>query len=224
MDFSVERMLVWAGNACYVGLAAAALYGVYCVIVLFRRIRQKRFASYRAARDFLDTVRGHLQQRDLGAIAELCDSPPYWSKAVPQLIMLALENRTLGIPKLKRLLGERFEREILADIEYRTSWVSTIVKAAPMLGLQGTVVGMIAAFAKISTQSRTGIDPAALASDISLALWTTADGLAIAIPLVLAGNMVNVRIGKLQDSVQDQLGEFLQDLEAAMNAPGAPLK
>ena len=135
-----------------------------------------------------------------------------WSKAVPQLILVALQNRDRGPMVLRRILGERFEREILADLEYRTSWINTIVKSAPMLGLLGTVVGMINAFAKIATAQESGIDPSVLAADISFALFTTALGLTIAIPLVLAGNMIRVRIGKFQDSVQDQLGQFIDDL------------
>ena len=104
---------------------------------------------------------------------------------------------------------------MLADLEYRTSWVGTAVKAAPMLGLQGTVLGMIAAFGKIAGASAQGIKPEALAGDISFALWTTAIGLFIAIPLVLAGNAITIRMGKLQDSVQEQVGEFLDRMAAA---------
>ena len=59
-----------------------------------------------------------------------------------------------------------------------------------------------------------------LADDISFALFTTALGLTVAIPLVLAGNMIHVRIGKLQDSVQDDLGTFLDDLSEAAEAGG----
>ena len=113
------------------------------------------------------------------------------------------------------MLAEKFERDVLADLEYRHSWIGTIVKSAPMLGLLGTVSGMILAFAKIATSQQTGTDPSALADDISLALLTTAMGLTVAIPLVLLGALVQVRIGKLQDAVQQHVGEFLDDLEAA---------
>ena len=87
-----------------------------------------------------------------------------------------------------------------------------------MLGLLGTVSGMILAFAKIAGSSSTGVDPASLADDISLALFTTAMGLAVAIPLTLLGALVQVRIGKLQDSVQQYVSEFLDDLETTRHA------
>ncbi len=60
-----------------------------------------------------------------------------------------------------------------------------------------------------------GNDPSKLAGDIGHALLTTAFGLAIAIPLTLAGNMIHVRLGMLQNAVQHQLGAFLEMYEAA---------
>jgi biopolymer transport protein ExbB/TolQ len=74
---------------------------------------------------------------------------------------------------------------------------------------------MIAAFDKIAGTGESGVNPSDLASDISFALFTTAAGLAIAIPLVVLSAMVQVRIAKLQDSVQEYLGVFVDDLEAA---------
>ncbi len=214
-------ILYLAGYAIYTSMAAAALYGTFCVVLLVRRIRQKRFFSAGAAGEFLDECRDQLKQKHYDEIAELCDSPQHWAKAVPQLILVALANRHRSPKKLRQIMAERFEREILADLEYRTSWVATIVKSAPMLGLLGTVVGMINAFGKIAGAGSSGIDPKDLATDISFALITTAIGLVIAIPLVLAGNMIHVRIGKLQDDVQQDLGEFLDDLtEANAPAPG----
>ena len=203
-------------NSIYGMLALVGLYGVFQIILLLRRIRQKRFASEAAAQQFLDDVRGMLEKRDFQGVADLCDSPPYWSKVVPQLMLVALDNRNLGPAALRRLLGERFERDVLSDLEYRMSWVATCIKCAPMLGLLGTVVGMINAFGKIAAASSTGTDPKSLAYDISFALFTTAIGLMIAIPLVMAGNMIRVRMGKLQDDVQQHLGEFVEDLNTVV--------
>lgn len=216
----ISPILEYAGTGIYIALALLAVYGVFCVILLVRRIAQKRFASQSAADRFLEDVRESLLKQDFAAVQELCDSPPFWSKAVPQLILVALANRERGTKKLRQLLAEKFERDVLADLEYRTSWINTIVKSAPMLGLLGTVIGMIAAFGKIAAAQQTGTDPSALANDISFALFTTAAGLTIAIPLVMAGAMIHVRIGRLQDSVQQHLGEFLDDFDIALSSSG----
>ncbi|REJ93042.1 MAG: MotA/TolQ/ExbB proton channel family protein [Planctomycetota bacterium] len=212
-------LLSWAGPVIYVALALVALYGVFCVILLVRKIAQKRFSSASAAEQFLDDVRASLEKRDFEAVAELCDSPRYWSKATPQLILVALANKERGPHKLRQLLAEKFERDVLADLEYRFSWVGTIVKTAPMLGLLGTVSGMVLAFDKIAEAARQGtLDPSQLSKQISLALITTMCGLLVAIPLTILGSMVQVRMGKLTDSVQEHVSEFLNDLESAMKS------
>ncbi len=197
----------------YLTQALIALYGVYLLIVMLRQLAKKRFATRAGANKFLDEVGSHLEQRNLEGIAEVCDSPAYWNKAVPQLILVALQNTHLSPAKLRRYLGETFEREVLADFDFRQSWIVTIVRAAPMLGLLGTVLALIAAFSKIGGMQQSGTDPSALAGDIGHALLTTAFGLAIAIPLTLAGNAIHVRLGMLQNAVQQQLGEFLEMYE-----------
>ncbi len=214
------QILQFAGTAIYTALGLAALYGLFCVILLIRRINKKRFTSMKSATAFQEDIHEKLMQKDFEGIVETCDSPKYWNKAIAQLMLVSLDNIQLGPMKLRRLIGEKFERDVLSDLEYRTSWVSTIVKSAPMLGLLGTVTGMINAFAKIATMQKTGGDPSALAGDISLALSTTAIGLLIAIPLVLAVNMIHVRISKLQDSVQDQIGKFIDDLQKVLSSDG----
>ena len=211
----MAKLVDFMSNLIYPMQAIAAVYGLYLTIMVFRRVGQKRFRTQPAADEFLDQVSERLKSRQFDDIAALCDSPPYWAKAVPQLILIALANRDKPISKLRQLLGETFEREVLSELDYQMSWVNTVVKTAPMLGLQGTVLGMIAAFAKIASSKRTGVDPATLASDISFALITTAVGLMIAIPLVMCMASMQVRIGRLTDAVQHQLGRFLDELDAA---------
>ncbi len=214
---SITTFLTWFGYFIYAAMAVSALFGVYVTFLLTRRIQQKKFASDAEADDFLEEVGTELKARRFDTAIEICDSPAYWAKAVPQLGIIAIENRERSPAKLRKLLAERFSRDVLADLEYGTSWIATVVKSAPMMGLLGTVTGMIAAFAKIEEQSAAGsLDPGALAGDISFALFTTAAGLLIALPLVVAGNMVNVQIGKLQDGVQYHLGQFLEKLDEAI--------
>ncbi|MEI8379222.1 MAG: MotA/TolQ/ExbB proton channel family protein [Planctomycetota bacterium] len=213
----MAKLVDFMSNLIYPMQAIAAVYGLFLTILVFRRIAQKRFRTQATADDFLNQVSERLQGRQFDSVAELCDSPAYWSKAVPQLILIALANRDRPIAKLRQLLSETFEREVLAELDYQLSWVNTVVKTAPMLGLQGTVLGMIAAFAKIASSQRTGVDPSKLATDISFALITTAVGLMIAIPLVMCMASMQVRIGRLTDAVQHQLGRFLDELEAAQS-------
>jgi biopolymer transport protein ExbB len=207
---NIAEMINKVRDGVYITQAMIALFGVYLLIVMLRQLAKKRFGSRAAADKFLDELRGQLEERNVNGVAEICDSPTYWNKAVPQLVLVALQNPHLTPTKMRRYLGETFEREVLADFDFRQSWISTIVRSAPMLGLLGTVLALIAAFTKIADMQQAGTDPSALAGDIGHALLTTAFGLAIAIPLTLAGNLIHVRIGKLQSAVQHQLGAFLE--------------
>lgn len=209
----MTQILDYVGLAIYTLLALIALYGAFLVVVTVRRVGQKRFRNGAAADEFLDEVRGHLEKRDYDAVVETCDTPEYWAKAVPQLVMIAMQHAKRPIETIRTVMAEAFERDVLTDFEYRTTWINTIVKTAPMIGLLGTVTGMIAAFQKIAGESAKGIDPKELATDISFALNTTAAGLAVAIPLVLCGAFIAVRVGKLTDAVEFDVQRFLTDLE-----------
>lgn len=214
MDFA--KIVDFFSNMIYPLQAITALQGMFLCIIVFRRLKQKQFRSAAAGDEFLSEVRELMQQNDYEAVSELCDSPPYWSKAVPQLILVALANKERPLNKLKQMLAERFEQDVLSDLENRIAWINTVVKTAPMLGLQGTVLGMIAAFAKIAKAGKSGVDPTKLADDISFALFTTAIGLMVAIPLVMALASIHVRQGRLQDSVQNMLSTFLEDFETSL--------
>ncbi len=75
-----------------------------------------------------------------------------------------------------------------------------IAAVAPLLGLLGTVTGMIATF-DIITEFGTG-DPKLLSGGISIALVTTELGLIVAIPLLLAGNLLNSWAESIKDSME----------------------
>jgi len=215
VDALINWLLSISGPVCYTALLACAIYGLYSVIVLWRKILQKRLTPARAA-EFMDQIRELLQNKDFDGVTALCDTPRYWSKALPQLIMLAMTRRERGVVKCRQYVEEKFEREMLAELEYRYSWIIAMIKTAPMLGLLGTVTGMVLAFAKLSSATGGGADPQALAGDISLALYTTADGLVIAIPMTILAGMIQIRLSRLTDSTAEQLNEFFQELQEAM--------
>jgi len=81
-----------------------------------------------------------------------------------------------------------------------SSTILVIAAVAPLLGLLGTVTGMIATF-EIITEFGTG-DPKLLSSGISIALVTTELGLIVAIPLLLAGNLLNSWAESIKDSME----------------------
>ena len=77
---------------------------------------------------------------------------------------------------------EEAGRAVAHDLERFLTTLGTIATAAPLLGLFGTVIGMIEIF---GSQTPTGTNPQQLAHGISIALYNTAFGIAIAIPALI---------------------------------------
>src|SRR5688500_2906192 len=193
-------------NTVYVFLALDALWGAYCIIVIFMRITQKRFRSERAQNEFLDTIEAAVKKGDFDTAVMQCEGD---RRAVPQLAALAVQSRSLPVEEIQELLVDRFQRDVISDLEHRVNWTNNVIKTAPMLGLLGTVLGMMAAFGKIAA-AESGVKPEELSNDIAFALITTAIGLAIAIPATACVASINIRIRKLEDQVSAGLVRLLE--------------
>jgi biopolymer transport protein ExbB/TolQ len=198
-------------NTVYVFLALDALWGAYCIIVIFMRLGQKRFRSDRKQDEFLDTIDAALKKGDYDTATMEAEGD---RRAIPQLTALALSNRELPLEEMQELLVDRFQRDVISDLEHRVNWTNNVIKTAPMLGLLGTVLGMMAAFGKIAA-AESGVKPEELSSDIAFALITTAIGLAIAIPATACVASINIRIRKLEDQVSTGLVRLLDMFSAA---------
>jgi biopolymer transport protein ExbB/TolQ len=192
-------------NATYGALAAAALWGIYCIVAVWTRVGQKRFKSEEEQDAFMDDVEQMLVAGDFEGTLGYCDGDP---RAIPQMVELAVANRGLGLKRARQVMMDRFQRDVMSDLEYRLSWVGTVIKSAPMIGLFGTVFGMMGAFKTLATAET--VEPSALAGDIQVALVTTASGLAIAIPLMILVATVNIRIAKMEDLVGAGLTRFFE--------------
>ncbi|MCH2181729.1 MAG: MotA/TolQ/ExbB proton channel family protein [Mariniblastus sp.] len=206
----MDSIFLIVGYAIYAVLFLIALWGAYCVVMVWSRVRQKQFQSEEQQTVFLEAVEEPLSRGEYETASEVCEGD---RRATCQLSQLAINNRKLGFAKVKQLVADRFQRDVLQDLEYRLSWVYTVIKAAPMIGLLGTVIGMMGAFAKLAGADQ--VDASALANDIMFALITTACGLAIAIPLVLAVAFINIKIRKMEDLVAFGINQFLEIFKEA---------
>lgn len=192
--FDINPVLNVVGSLIYALLALVAFWGAYSLMLIWRKVAQLRFRNENEQDQFLNGVEELVRKKEYTTIVEHCADD---SRALARLTHLACNNARLSLARLRELLVERYQRDVTAELDYRGAWVQTIIKAAPMLGLFGTVVGMMGAFSKLS--ATTQVSPDKLAADISVALITTACGLSIAIPLILATASVNNQISKLED-------------------------
>ncbi|MBK6757258.1 MAG: MotA/TolQ/ExbB proton channel family protein [Moraxellaceae bacterium] len=106
--------------------------------------------------------------------------------------------------------------EVLPRLEARTPFIATFANVATLLGLLGTVQGLINAFAAIANA-----DPAQkgdlLSSSISVAMNTTAFGLMVAIPLLLAYAFLQSRTGEVVESLEMASIKLLNALRQIRN-------
>lgn len=112
-----------------------------------------------------------------------------------QVLSAGLAKLSKGYEQAIEAMQEEGEEENM-KMEHRLSYLALIGTISPMVGLFGTVWGMIAAFRVIAVGGGTP-KPAELAAGISTALFTTLLGLAIAIPAIAIFNILKNRIDRL---------------------------
>ncbi len=205
----VNELAAFLGNLCYLFLAINLLWGLYCAILVWRRLAQLRFRSEAQQAQFMEEVGGNLASGDYTEASERCALN---QRALPQLVLLAIENRDLEPVELRQLLAERLQRDVLAPLENRVNWILTVIRNGPLLGLFGTVLGMMAAFGRIGLGEK--VQPSQIADEISVALICTAMGLGTAIPLGYVAATLNIRIRDLQESLTPALVRFLNAFKA----------
>jgi biopolymer transport protein ExbB len=112
-----------------------------------------------------------------------------------QVLSAGLQKLSAGYAQAIEAMQEVGEEETM-KLEHRLSYIAMIGTIAPMVGLLGTVDGMIQSFSVIAN-SATSPKPSLLAEGISTALFTTLVGLLIAIPAILAFGIMKNRIARL---------------------------
>ena len=105
-------------------------------------------------------------------------------------------------------------RQETSVLERHLVWLQTIAQAAPLLGLLGTVLGMIKVFAAI-TISGLG-DPQALSGGISEAMVTTAVGLAVGIPTLVAYNLLAAKSESLVTEIEAHASRLVARLRPSL--------
>lgn len=169
------------------------MWPIFVCSLIALAIVLEKFVSLRRAdidtREFMDTMRQVLRQNRTQEAVEICDETDAPVARIMKAGILKHDRPKEDIREAIEDAG-RFETPRL---ERYLSGLATCATVAPMLGLLGTVQGMIKAFAKIQNM-RGQVNPSDLAEGIGNALLTTAAGLAVAIPVVIFYNYFLSRV------------------------------
>ncbi|MFT4194991.1 MotA/TolQ/ExbB proton channel family protein [Ottowia sp.] len=125
-------------------------------------------------------------------------------------------------PQDMRAAMEGAGREVAHRLERYLPAIATIASAAPLLGLLGTVIGMIEIFgSQAPSGALSGGNPAQLAHGISVALYNTAFGLIIAIPALIAWRYFRSKVDGYVLELELSAERFARHLEPLCPAQGA---
>ncbi len=142
--------------------------------------------------DFVEEFEGKLNSKDFQGAYDLARNDDSF---VARVLAAGMGRLSRGYAEAMEGMQEAGEDENMA-LEHRLSYLALIGTVAPMLGLMGTVQGMIASFDRIATSPSTP-KPSQLAEGISTALFTTLIGLGIAVPAMIFYSILRNRIQRL---------------------------
>ena len=163
-------------------LIFASFLAVALVIERFFSLRTSRIAPPKLLDEALRASRNSVPDRTV--VDQLADNSALGEVLASGLRALSLNPRCSEADL--RATMEASGREVAHAMERYLSALATIASAAPLLGLLGTVIGMIEIFgSQTPTAGAGGANPAQLAHGISVALYNTAFGLMVAIPSLI---------------------------------------
>ena len=200
-DILPDWNAVWSyavsGGITMVFLALLSIVGLAFALERLLRLRRSRIAP----RGFADRVIGLWNRDEHEQVTQLCQQD---DSILAHAVQAMVEYRDTTTEGVKTIAGD------LAAVELRPHYrrlqpLNVVAVLAPLLGLFGTVAGMISAFAQFQLLGQTG-DPGVFAGSISKALITTATGLMIAMPALAVfhyfKNLTNAHADRLEEQLQ----------------------
>ena len=160
------------------------------------------------ALDFLNGVRNVLKRNNVVEAISICDATP---GPVARLVKTAILNRDKGREGVLDALEQAGLIEV-PRLEEKLSLLATIAQIAPILGLLGTVLGLIRVFYVVQ-QEGLAASPGALSGGVWTALVCTGAGLALAAPCYAAYNYLVARVNSIVLDMEKSSTEILSVLE-----------
>ena len=192
-------------------LIAMSVLALAVVLVKFWQFGRAGVGQRKAAAQMVALHRDGLSREALALAADA-------KGTLTELVALALQGRARDVaePKIREEVL-RQGRDALEELRSGFRILEVIATLAPLLGLFGTVLGMIEAFRELEAAGNQ-VNPAILSGGIWQALLTTAVGLAVAMPTVAVLNWLERRMERLAHAMDSHItGLFTEDLAQQPN-------
>jgi biopolymer transport protein ExbB len=171
--------------------------------------------------DLVRDVQGLLEQSKFNeAYQRLLEDPSFLAR----VLAAGVRKLPAGMAPAHRAL-ELVNEDATMEMEHRTTYLATVGTLGPMIGLVGTVYGMIMAFRVIAQEGSTP-QASQLAAGISTALYATLEGIALSIPAIYFYALFRNRIARLSLEVgmtaEPLLERFAPGVRTSASGPGSP--
>lgn len=187
------------GGPIMIPLAVLSVVGLAIILERLWTLRAKRYLDSAQ----VAVVSQLLASSEFRRAGEYCRER---SGPFPTLVLTLIDNRTAPYDELKELL-EDTGRHQLRQLQRGLPALATVVAAAPLLGLLGTVLGMIQVFESVSVSGLA--QGQQLSTGISQALITTAAGLLIAIPALFLHSYLESRAEEIVHAIEARILELI---------------
>jgi len=179
-----------------------------CSVVALAITIERFFTLRRATidtRELMDTMRTFLMKKRIQEAIDICQE---MDVPVARIVKAGILKHNRGKEDIREAIEDAGHLEI-PRLERYLPAMATCANIAPLLGLLGTVAGMIKAFAQIKDKQGL-VNPSDLAEGISNALVTTAAGLTVAIPTLVAYNYFVTRVDNMVLEMEISSSELVE--------------
>ena len=221
---ALVEMIQNSGPVAMAVLVLLLIASLYSWTVILGKMSTFRKATKESQR-FLRAFRKATRLQEMATVAEECKASPL--AQVFEEVYETYKRQTGGSGPPRNLAplersAQTAASEAVTSLERQLTWLATIASASPFVGLFGTVIGIVDAFHGLGTAGAATLR--AVAPGISEALITTAAGLFVAIPAVIAYNQFTARIRVFAAATDDFCRELLNSLEEIPVRVAAPAR
>ena len=174
-------------------LIATSVFGVAIILERFWSLRESYVIPQNLLGDVKKLVGSGSIKRD--AVEALRANSP-----LGEIMAVAIENQNSSLEIIKDSIEEAGS-QVSYKLERYLGALSTISTVAPLLGLFGTIIGMVELFSSFTSS---GHDVAVFARGISIALYNTAGGIVVAVPAMIAFRFFRSKVDHLVNEMEQQ--------------------
>jgi biopolymer transport protein ExbB len=182
-------------------LIITSVYGLAIILERAWSLRSSSIAPKNLSKEVFAMIQqGTIKKQSLEEISQ--------SSPLGEILSTAIKNQGSSLDVIKDAIDEAGEN-VAFKLEKNINSLGTISTVAPLLGLFGTIVGMVELFSSFTSS---GHDVAVFARGISVALYNTAGGIVVAVPAMIAYRYYRSKVDHLLNDMEQQALKLVEIL------------